>query len=169
MALFHNIKVDWRAEGLDTSRIFLKLLLVRWVTRKPLSRSRCMSQALPWPWGSIRTGNLVALVTRIPFWMLSSSVGSPCVHMAKLFTERCQHSLHISLSIVCLTTENEGIGPVSHARPQVGDTQKQSIGMSTINAHVGVTFVCVSKEENAIFDWLMDNLLALSTLQFPHH
>ena len=45
----------------------------------PFPPSLCLSQALPCPCGSMSIGYLVALVTKMPFWILSSSVGKPCV------------------------------------------------------------------------------------------
>jgi hypothetical protein len=48
-------------------------------TCNSLSFSRLLIQFLPWPWGSINNGNLVAFVVIIPFWTDNSSFGRPWI------------------------------------------------------------------------------------------
>mmetsp|Transcript_17160 Transcript_17160/g.65014 ORF Transcript_17160/g.65014 Transcript_17160/m.65014 type:complete len:427 (+) Transcript_17160:2618-3898(+) len=42
------------------------------------SASRFLIHVTAWPWGSMRSGNREQLVTRMPFWIDSESVGRPC-------------------------------------------------------------------------------------------
>ena len=60
-----------------SSRCWRKYLWLRLVTFRLFSFSRLVIQILPWPCGSISRGNLVALVTIIPFCVDNSSDGSP--------------------------------------------------------------------------------------------
>ena len=61
-----------------TSRWLRKCLSVSVVVLSWLAASRARIQERPWLCGSISSGYLVARVTKMPFWMLSSSVGRPC-------------------------------------------------------------------------------------------
>ena len=60
-----------------SSRCVRKYLWFRFVTLSPFFDSRFVIQILPWPWGSISSGNRVADVTMIPFWVDNSSEGRP--------------------------------------------------------------------------------------------
>ena len=72
-----SISIGRPSERLS-SRNCLKYLFVSVVTVNCLSASLFLIHALPWPWGSISKGYRVALVTMIPFWVDSSSLGKPC-------------------------------------------------------------------------------------------
>ena len=72
-----SISIGRPSERLS-SRNCLKYLFVSVVTVNCLSASLFLIHALPWPWGSISKGYRVALVTMMPFWVDSSSLGKPC-------------------------------------------------------------------------------------------
>ena len=57
-------------------------------TWSSLAVSLFLIQILPCPWGSMRSGKRDALVTMIPFWIDSSSLGSPCMFHSAIWREK---------------------------------------------------------------------------------